>query len=61
MPEVSGPFNTDDSAEFVANIASIQRQLHTYIYSLAYHREDTEDILQETNYVLWKKADTFTP
>jgi len=61
MPEVSGPFNTDDSAEFVANIASIQRQLHTYIYSLVYHREDTEDILQETNYVLWKKADTFTP
>ena len=61
MSEFNGPFSADESAEFVANIAAIQRQLHTYIYSLVYHREDTEDILQETNYVLWRKADTFKP
>ena len=61
MPEEDGPFGREQSAEFVANIAAIQRQLHTYIYSLVYHREDTEDILQETNYVLWRRADTFEP
>lgn len=49
------------SAEFVAGIASVQRQLHAYIYTLIGHRQDTEDILQEVNYVMWKKAHTFTP
>ena len=61
MSEENGPFSREQSAEFVANIASVQRQLHTFIYSLVYHREDTEDILQETNYVLWRRADTFRP
>lgn len=61
MPENIGQFSPEESADFVANIAAVQRQLHTYIYSLVYHREDTEDILQETNYVLWRRAETFTP
>ncbi|MCM8538335.1 MAG: sigma-70 family RNA polymerase sigma factor [Lentisphaeraceae bacterium] len=47
------------SAEFVADIAGVQRQLHTYIYTLIGHRQDTEDILQEVNYVMWRKAHTF--
>lgn len=49
------------SAEFVADIAGVQRQLHAYIYTLIGHRQDTEDILQEVNYVMWSKAHTFTP
>ena len=49
------------SEEFVANIAGVQRQLHAYIYTRIGHRQDTEDILQEVNYVMWKKAGTFTP
>ncbi|MCM8529442.1 MAG: sigma-70 family RNA polymerase sigma factor [Lentisphaeraceae bacterium] len=49
------------SAEFVSEIAGVQRQLHAYIYTLIGHRQDTEDILQEVNYVMWKKAHTFTP
>lgn len=54
-------FGEEVQAEFVANIANVQRQLHAYIFSLVRHREDTEDVLQETNYVLWRRAETFTP
>lgn len=54
-------YGEEHQAEFVANIAKIQRQLHAYIFSLVRHREDTEDVLQETNYVLWRRAETYTP
>jgi RNA polymerase sigma-70 factor (ECF subfamily) len=49
------------SFEFSQNLTSIQRSLYGYILSLLPHRSDAEDVLQETNLILCKKATEFDP
>jgi RNA polymerase sigma-70 factor, ECF subfamily len=49
-------WNEDDkSAEFVKLITQHQRTLFGYIVTLVRNSSDSEDILQETNLVLWNK------
>ena len=47
------------SDDFVALLTKHQRQLHAYIFSLIWNPADADDILQETNLVLLKKAAEF--
>ena len=42
-------------------VAEHQGQLRAYILSLVLHPSVAEDVLQETNVVLWKKATEFEP
>jgi RNA polymerase sigma-70 factor (ECF subfamily) len=47
------------SAEFVAQVANAQRPLYAYIRSLVGPWADAEDVLQEVNLVLCRKAHEF--
>ena len=47
---------SDSNERLVGLITSLQRDLYTYIFSLVHRSEDAQDILQETNLVLWRKA-----
>ena len=47
------------SAEFVARVTRAQRQLYGFISTLVFGHADVEDVLQETNLVLWRKAAEF--
>lgn len=38
-----------------------QSQLHGYLYALMHNMADTEDVLQDTIVVLWRKFDQFEP
>jgi RNA polymerase sigma-70 factor (ECF subfamily) len=49
----------DRAADFVQHLTSAQRRLHAFIYSLVQRSADAEDVLQETNVVLWSKAVEF--
>lgn len=48
-------------AEFVSQIANHQAALHAYIISLMPGMDGVDDVLQETNLVLWEKRRTFEP
>ncbi len=56
MPDVPPP-----SAEFIASVTRAQRTLHAFIVSLVFHAADADDVLQETNIVLWRKVGEFDP
>jgi RNA polymerase sigma-70 factor (ECF subfamily) len=45
--------------EFMKLYAQHQRRLYIYLLSLVHNATDAEDLLQETNFVLWKKFDEF--
>ena len=47
------------SAEFVMQITQSQRQLHAFILSMVWNPVEADDVLQETNLVLWEKAAEF--
>lgn len=47
--------------EYSRKLTSIQRSLYAYILSLLPNRSDAEDILQETNLILCKKAKEYNP
>lgn len=47
------------SADFVANITRSQRHLHAFIQTMIWNPADADDVLQEANLVLWRKADEF--
>ena len=49
----------DVSTEFVAQITRSQRQLHSFILSVVWNPAEADDVLQETNLVLWEKAAEF--
>jgi RNA polymerase sigma-70 factor (ECF subfamily) len=53
--------DTLTEADFVRLLTSHQRRLHRYIAVFLPSPADAEDVLQETNAVLWKKAKQFTP
>lgn len=49
---------TEDE-EHVRLIAQAQRRLYAYIFTLMRHPADADDLLQETNVVLWRKRETY--
>ena len=49
------------TAEFVGQVTRCQRRLYAFICSLVRRPTDAEDVLQECNLVLWRKADEFRP
>ncbi|MCW1886187.1 sigma-70 family RNA polymerase sigma factor [Luteolibacter flavescens] len=48
-------------AEFVCQIARHQASLHAFIISLMPGVDGVDDVLQETNMVLWQKRETYEP
>jgi RNA polymerase sigma-70 factor (ECF subfamily) len=46
---------------FAQLLATCQRRVFLYILSLVQNAADAEEILQETNLVLWRKFDEFEP
>jgi RNA polymerase sigma-70 factor, ECF subfamily len=55
MPEA------DRHAELVSQISANQTRLLAYVYSLTGDRQAADEIVQATNLVIWKKADTYEP
>jgi RNA polymerase sigma-70 factor, ECF subfamily len=54
--------NLDDHPEpFLVLVTRAQRTLHAFILKLVPSLPDAEDILQQTNLVLWSKQTEFTP
>jgi RNA polymerase sigma-70 factor (ECF subfamily) len=49
----------DRNTVFVELMTQHQRKLFSYIYSLVPNITDTDDLLQETNLVLWKKRQEY--
>jgi RNA polymerase sigma-70 factor, ECF subfamily len=49
------------SAEFIEELTRAQRLLYGFIYSMLRDPAAADDVLQETNLVLWKKSGDFRP
>lgn len=49
----------EHTEQFVRRLTEHQNRLYGYIYSLLGDHARTEDVLQETNLVLWRKVDEF--
>ena len=54
-------FDATQQAEFVGQTARQQAALHAYIISLMPGIDGVDDVLQETNIVLWEKRKSFEP
>jgi RNA polymerase sigma-70 factor (ECF subfamily) len=54
-------FQSHPSAEFIGHVTRAQRVLHAFIFSLVRHSANTDDVMQETNLVLWRKCGDFEP
>jgi len=50
-----------DETEFIRNLTLNQSRLYAFILSLTGNSARAEDILQDTNVVLWQKSCEFTP
>jgi RNA polymerase sigma-70 factor (ECF subfamily) len=50
-----------DSEQFVTQLTASQTAIYAYILSLLPDRAAAEDLLQETNLTLWRKAEEFEP
>ncbi|MCA9007414.1 MAG: sigma-70 family RNA polymerase sigma factor [Planctomycetaceae bacterium] len=50
-----------ETEEHVRLIAQAQRRIYAYIFALVHHPADADDILQETNVVLWRKRNSYEP
>jgi RNA polymerase sigma-70 factor (ECF subfamily) len=48
-----------DSGEFVSLLTGVQTTLYAYLLSLVPNRQQAEDLLQETNLTIWRKAEQF--
>jgi RNA polymerase sigma-70 factor (ECF subfamily) len=48
-------------AEFAVQMTQCQRRLHAFIISMVWNSADADDLLQQTNLVLWEKAAEFDP
>ena len=58
----NGPFDRDlEVEEFARLLARCQRRIFVYAMSLLHDANDAEDVLQETNLVLWKKFKQYEP
>jgi RNA polymerase sigma-70 factor (ECF subfamily) len=47
------------SAVFVTQITRAQRQMHAFILSMVWNAMEADDVLQQTNLVLWEKSAEF--
>ncbi|QDT26438.1 sigma-70 family RNA polymerase sigma factor [Gimesia panareensis] len=61
MNQNAPPQAENESEQHVRLIAQAQRRLYAFIFALVRHPSDTDDILQETNVVLWRKRATYEP
>jgi RNA polymerase sigma-70 factor (ECF subfamily) len=61
IPGMDDPAHIAPSADFLANVTRAQRPLYGFIVTLAGGALDADDILQETNLVLWRKAAEYDP
>lgn len=50
-----------ETTEFVTLLTSYQRRIYGYIATLLPNPADCEEVLQQTNLILWSKADEFRP
>jgi RNA polymerase sigma-70 factor (ECF subfamily) len=57
MSDKSPP--TPPSVDFLSHVTRAQRSLYAFILTLVRQPADAEDVLQEANVVLWRKADEF--
>ena len=57
MSESTAP--TPPSTDFLSRVTRAQRSLYAFILTLVRQPADAEDVLQETNVVLWQKAAEF--
>ncbi|QNN24267.1 sigma-70 family RNA polymerase sigma factor [Planctomycetales bacterium ZRK34] len=55
------PIAGDQSEAFLAHIMDAQRAMYTYVLTLVGDLVAADDVLQETNLVLWRKREEFTP
>ncbi len=53
--------DNDASEEHVRLIGQAQRRLYAFVLALVWRPSDADDILQETNVVLWRKRGTYRP
>lgn len=53
MPEPAPPF--------ISDLTDWQNRLFGYLVTLLGNVHDARDVLQETNLVMWRRMDTFTP
>jgi RNA polymerase sigma-70 factor, ECF subfamily len=51
--------STERTERFVQQLTGCQTRLYAYILMLLPNHDDAADVLQETNLVLWRKADEF--
>jgi RNA polymerase sigma-70 factor, ECF subfamily len=58
---MSDPGPLPPSSEYVAKVTSAQRALYGLIMTLVRRASDADDVLQETNLVLWRKAAEYDP
>jgi RNA polymerase sigma-70 factor (ECF subfamily) len=49
----------ETSAEFIQLLTSNQSRLFAYTLSMLGDRQQAQDVMQETNMILWRKADQF--
>ena len=54
-------FSTTHDDEIVQLITGCQRPLFLYVWGLLFSQEMAEDVLQETNLVLWRKRAEYAP
>jgi RNA polymerase sigma-70 factor (ECF subfamily) len=47
------------SADFLSRVTRAQRSLYAFILTLVRQPADADDVLQETNLVMWRKANEF--
>lgn len=58
---MSGASTSPKVEEYARLLATCQRRVFLYVLSLTGNPSDAEEILQETNLVLWRKFDEFKP
>ncbi len=51
--------NSEQGREFIASFTKAQRRVYLYILSMVPHPVEAEEILQNTNLVIWKKSQQF--
>lgn len=61
ITSMEDPGRTAPSADFLAKVTRAQRPLYGFIITLVGGACDADDILQETNLVLWRKAAEYDP
>lgn len=67
MDNVGGPADSSKPVEsakveqFAQLLGSCQRQVFLYAMGLLHNAADAEEVLQETNLVLWRKFDQYQP